>query len=213
MDISESKLREFENTLKEIRDTVLSDAAFFADKKFRKATMLLSFAFSAIIAIFCALGYAISTNLPGSPLPTALIWTAFAVLVVGATVKLKIFSGLMRQRNKTIFTLLRAIYGKSPRSVLVGAIAAVAVVSVFLVSRSRGALAVSFAAIFLSFGVFVLSTRIRLPEFLTLGWFLLASGLASLFFIEGAPWLWGGIVWAGSLFALGIAGFALTRSK
>jgi len=213
MDIPESKLQEFENTLKEIRDTVLSDFSLFADLAFRRATRLLAFGFGAAIALFCAFGYFAHRQGPGSPLPSAMIWIAVAVVTIGGCVKIVTFSRIMRQKNKTIFNLLRIIYGKSPVSLLVAVVAAIAASMVFLISRGEGVLAVSFSAIFIAFGVFALSARIRLPEFTTLGWFLFAGELLSLFIIESSPWIWGGILWAGAFFTLGIASLLYTGKK
>ncbi len=213
MNISENKLREFETTLKEIRATVLSDSGLFADLAFRKATRILAFGFGAAIAVFCALGYFAHGQGAGSPLPSAMIWIAVAVVAVGACIKVVTFSRIMRQKNKTIFNLLKIIYGKSPVSLLVAVIAAIAVSTVFLISRGEGVFAVSFSAIFIAFGVFALIPRIRLPEFTTLGWFLFAGGLLSLFMIEDSPWIWGGMIWGGAFCALGIASLLCTRKK
>ncbi len=213
MNIPDNKLQEFETTLKEIRDTVLSDFSLFADLAFRKATRLLAFGFGTVIAIFCSLGFFINNSSPGSPLPSVMIWVAVLVVACGACIKLITFSRIMRQKNKTIFNLMRVIYGKSPVSLLIAVIVAIAGSMTFLISRGDGVFAVSFSAIFIAFGVFALNTRIRLPEFMSLGWFLFAGGLLSLFIIEKSPWLWGGLLWAGAFFTLGFASFLQTGRK
>ena len=213
MEITESKFREFERTLKEIRDTVLSDSSLFTDLAFRRATRLLAFGFGTAIAIFCVFGYFPHERGPESSLTSAMIWIAVAVVAIGACVKIITFSRIMRQKNKTIFNLLRIIYGKSPVSLLMAVVAAISASMVFLISHDEGVFAVSFSAIFIAFGVFALTPRIRLPEFATLGWFLFAGGLLSLFIIEDSPWLWGGILWSGAFFTLGIASLLYTRRK
>ena len=43
-------------------------------------------------------------------------------------------------------------------------------------------------------------------EYLATGWYALATGFASLFFIEAAPFIWTAIVWAGVFLVYGISG-------
>lgn len=213
MDIPESKLLEFESTLREIRDAVLSDTSLFADREFRRAVRILAFGFGVAIAAFCAIGQTVSSASPNSPLPSAMIWAAVAILAIGGVFKLITFSRIMRKKNKTIMNLMRIIYGKSPVSILAAVVIVTAASTVALISRGEGALALSFAAIFIAFGVFALNLRIRLSEFGALGWFLLVGGAASLFVIESAPWIWAGALWTGAFFTLGLASLAQPGAK
>lgn len=215
MNISDQKLKEFEAALREIREAANHEAGIFHDKDLRKTFIWLSLGFSIVIVAFCIAGHFLisESGTSGTSSAGIIFWTFAIMLAVGAAIKITLLSRIMGRKNKSIASLLRVIYGKGPASVIIAALLAVVVICVFLVTEGLGPLAVSMSAIFAAFAVFALDIRIQLPEFSALGWTLLALGLVSLFFIQGSPWLWGGIVWGGAFVSLGIAGIVASRAS
>lgn len=59
MNISDEKLHEFESTLAEIRDAILSDSRLFLDRDLRRVFTWLSLGFSIVIVGFCIAGNAL----------------------------------------------------------------------------------------------------------------------------------------------------------
>jgi hypothetical protein len=215
MDIPDEKLQEFESTLKEIRDAAISDSKLFSDRDFRRAIIWLSFGFSLVIAAFCVAGHTlVASRDPSAGNPSTLIFWAFIILLaIGGTIKITLISRIMARKNKTLASVLRIIYGKGPVTVLIAAIASIIVTSAFFISAGLGPLIISLSAVLISFGLFTLDMRIRLPEFRALAWSLLISGLLTLFFVQQSPWLWGGLVWGGSFFVLGVDGLIAMRAS
>ena len=69
-------------------------------------------------------------------------------------------------------------------------------------------LAIGFAFICGNYGAWL-----ERKEILIMGWYLLLAGLASLFFIESAPFLWSAILWAGTFFSYGVWGLAFMKPE
>lgn len=197
MDISEEKLREFESTLKEIRDAALSDAQIFSDRSFRKGMAWMSFAFGILIAAFCVAGALLFGTGAGTSLSASLMLWAFVLLfVAGGILKFVLVSRVTARQNKSLRSSLQVIYGRGPLAATLASFISVAVAAVFFISTGMGELVISLSAIFIAFCFFALDVRIRLPEFRIYGWALLVTGLGTLFFVQRAPWLCGAIVWA-----------------
>ncbi len=213
MDISDEKLREFESTLKEIRDAILSDSRLFLDRDLRRVFTWLSLGFSIVIAGFCIAGNAlIGGDEPAATYSTLMFWAFIVLLAIGGTIKVALISRVMARKNRTIASLFRIIYGKGPIGVIIAAAISIVATAAFFISEGLGSLTISLSAVLISFAIFSLDTRIRLPEFRVFGWSLLILGLATLFFIHDSPWLWGGLVWGGSFFVLGVAGLISMRA-
>ncbi|MEN6297079.1 MAG: hypothetical protein ABFC92_03925 [Rectinema sp.] len=215
MNISDQKLQEFESTLKEIRDAAISDSKLFSDHDFRRAITWLSFGFSIVITAFCVAGHALIGNGDAATTHAAILmfWIFIILLAIGGTIKITLISKIMARKNKTLFSVLRIVYGRGPLAVIIAAIVSIVVTSAFFMTAGPGSLAIPLSAMFISFGVFALDLRIRLPEFRALGWSLLILGSTALFFVQESPWLWGGLVWGGSFFALGVAGLFAMRAS
>lgn len=208
MDISKKKIEEFEETLREIRFAVNQEADLFRTPDMRKAITGLSYGFSAAIAGLCIAGARVQAASPAGS-GTAMVFVAAAFIlaaVAGGILKAVLFTRIMAKRNRSLSSLLKIIYGTSVVSVIAGALVSILVLSLFFLRQGSGILIIPFSAIFMAFAVFGLTARIRLPEFMVLGWAMLCLSLVSLFFIAGSPWLWSGIVWGGSFLALAIAG-------
>ncbi|MCI0482894.1 MAG: hypothetical protein L0213_15050, partial [Candidatus Dadabacteria bacterium] len=52
----------------------------------------------------------------------------------------------------------------------------------------------------------------RRAEYLVMGWFSLVVGIASLFFVESAPWLWAAFIYGGAFLGFGIVGLLTPAS-
>lgn len=208
MDIPKKKIEDFEETLREIRQAVNQEAELFRTPDMRRAITGLSYGFSAAIAGLCIAGAKIESSAEaGSRSVMVYVAAAFIlVIVAGGILKAVLFSRIMAKRNRSLSSLLKIIYGTSVVSVIAGALVSILVLALFFFKQGSGILVVPFSALFMAFAVFGLAARIRLPEFLVLGWAMLCLSLVAVFFIAYSPWLWSGIVWSGSFFALAAAG-------
>jgi hypothetical protein len=215
MNISEEKLREFESALREIRDAALSDSKLFSDHELRKTFCWLSLGFSFATAVFCIAGHTLTGRGGRAEAmhSTLIFWAFIILLTIAGTIKITLISRTMARKNRTIVSLFRTIYGKGPANVVVAAIISICAFSVFFISVGLGTLMISLSAVLISFGLFSLDTRLRLPEFRALAWSLLALGLMTLFLVQNSPWLWGGLTWGGSFFVLGVAGLISMRAS
>lgn len=215
MNISDEKLQEFESTLKEIRDAAVSDSKLFSDRDLRKTFTWLSLGFSAVIAVFCVAGHSLvgGSDEAVAMYSTLIFWTFIILLVIGGTIKITLISRVMARKNRTIVSLFRIIYGRGPITVIIAAVMSIFATSAFFISAGLGTLMISLSAVLISFGLFSLDMRVRLPEFRALAWSLLISGLITLFFVQQSPWLWGGLAWGGSFFVLGVAGLVSMRAS
>ena len=135
MDISEEKLREFESTLKEIRDAALSDAQIFSDRSFRKGMAWMSFAFGILIAAFCVAGALLFGTGAGTSLSASLMLWAFVLLfVAGGILKFVLVSRVTARQNKSLRSSLQVIYGRGPLAATLASFISVAVAAVFFIS-------------------------------------------------------------------------------
>ncbi len=207
MDLSQKKIEEFEETLREIKNAVTQESELFRTPDIRKTMCGLSYGFSISIAALCIAGARIRSSSGASQNAMAFLIGAFVLMIIaGGILKLALFSRIMAKRNRTLSSLLKIVYGSSAISVIAGACISTLGSAFFFFQQGSGTLLVPFSALFMSFVVFSLAARIRLPEFLVLGWAMLILGFLALFFIGQHPWLWSAIVWSGSFLALAVAG-------
>jgi hypothetical protein len=137
------------------------------------------------------------------------------VLVIGSVTKWIIINRRAAQvkDGANYFTVIEAIYGSNLFGISVPFILCAAATSLYFARSGHPWLIVSFIAVF--FGPFcnMISMLIDRREYMFTGWYLIATGLASLFFIEATPFIWLAIVWAGTFLVFGAAGLAAGRSE
>jgi len=107
------------------------------------------------------------------------------------------------ERGATTMSVLRSMYGKPFFHANMPAVLCMVVIPLFAIWTGHPWYAVSAAGLFLGFAANALASIVRGPEYVAMGWFALLSSLASLFFIEGAPFLWTAAIWGGSFLLYG----------
>jgi len=174
---------------------------------------LMSVPLGALILAFCLIShffvrsYGSFQDIP-SAWKTAL-WIALVLIVVGSAVLKWIVVNRRAaaiEKGANFLTATKAIYGSSWANVNLPATICIFVLSAFAIYVGRAWYIVSINAIFLGLIGHSMGRAFERKELSVIGWYALASGLASLFFIESSPFIWAAIVWAGIFFAYGAAG-------
>lgn len=117
------------------------------------------------------------------------------------------------EEGANYLTVLRAVYGGSWLHLNVPAILCMLFSIVTAILSGHPWYAVPCVAVFVAFPFNSLGLMAQRPEYLAMGWYSLASGLTSLFFIEAMPFAWSGIVWGGGFLVFGIVGLATQRRR
>jgi hypothetical protein len=110
------------------------------------------------------------------------------------------------------FTVVEAVYGGSWFSISAPLVMSMLVVSLYFALSGHPWLIVSITAIFLGPYSNIMAKLLDKREYLFFGWYLILTGLPSLFFVETAPFVWLAVVWAGTLLVFGAAGLAAGRA-
>jgi hypothetical protein len=116
------------------------------------------------------------------------------------------------KEGANFFTVVEAIYGGSWFSISAPLVVSMLVVSLYFALSGHPWLIVSITAIFLGPYSNIVAKLMDRREYLVFGWYLILTGLPSLFFIESAPFLWLAIVWAGTFLVFGAAGLAADKA-
>lgn len=110
-------------------------------------------------------------------------------------------------------SVVKAAYGGALLHVNVPALVAMAVVSAYAALSGHPWLILPATAVFFSFVCNVLGALVGQKEYFLTGWYGLLSGLASLFFVEGAPYLWVAVVYGGIFLVFGAASLVSRRRR
>jgi hypothetical protein len=180
---------------------------------------ILSFPYGVVILAyflglhFIALGSGSYPALPVAWKNAAWIVLA-ALMLLGLIAKMAIVNRAASEIEKgaNFITATKAIYGfwfLASVPILIS----LAVVSVFVVSIDRAWYVEPILAIGLGIFCcnFVVATERK--ELFAIGWYMIATGLAALFFIEAAPYLWSAVIWAGAFFSYGTAGLVFIKPE
>lgn len=149
---------------------------------------------------------------PGLPQWWALLsWLLLALFfAAGAVIKWLIIDRRAREVEKGagFGTALRALYcgewGQLNLPIALGMLVGAA----FAVWIGHPWYIVGETAFFLGLACASIVLAVDAREYLATGWYATLSSLASLFFVERAPFLWLAIVWAGIFLVYGISGLA-----
>lgn len=109
-------------------------------------------------------------------------------------------------------SVVKAAYGGALLHVNVPALVAMAVVSAYAACSGHPWLILPATAVFFALVCNVLGALVGQKEYFLTGWYALVSGLASLFFVEEAPFLWVAVVYGGIFLVFG-AGSLVSRRR
>jgi hypothetical protein len=163
---------------------------------------------------FIALGYGSSQTLPEEW--KSIAWIALAALMlIGLIAKLLIVNRNASEieEGANLITATKAMYAGPWFLIMIPLALAMAVLSIFAVSVGHSwyvetALAMGLGLLCFNYGV-----ATDRKELFVIGWYMIAAGLASVFFIESAPFLWSAVIWSGAFLAYGAAGLAFIKAE
>jgi hypothetical protein len=104
----------------------------------------------------------------------------------------------------TFITVVKVLYGGLVSNIYAPAFLCMAVASVFAVTLGHPWYIVPAVAVFYGFIANGAGIFIQRPEFFASGWYAVATGLASVFLVEHAPFLWVMVVDGGMCLVFGV---------
>jgi hypothetical protein len=146
---------------------------------------------------------------------TAFLVAAGLVFLAGGGIKWILFNRRagMIDRNANYLTVIRAFFAASWFHVNIPAYICAVAGPVFAISVGHPWYSVPACAAFLAILFNNVGVSIQRRDYLIAGWYALASGLASLAFIERAPFVWTAVVVGGFCLAFGLGGFLVRESE
>ncbi len=181
---------------------------------------VLSIVFGLVILLYClglhilALGAGSPARIPDEWKLAAWVGMA-AIIAFGMVAKFIIVNRKAREveDGATILSATKAVYDSFWVQVNAPVFLFMIIASIFVVSINHAWFVESILAIGFSFLCVNFGSRADHKELLAIGWYLLLSGLGSLFFIESAPFLWSAVVWSGSFLSYGVFGLMFIKGE
>jgi hypothetical protein len=174
---------------------------------------LLSIPLGGLILVFCLVSHFLVRSYGSfQAVPSAwktASWIAFAAFLAASSVfKWLIIAKRAAQIEKgaTFMTAVKAMYGSSWVNLSLPVTICLIALAAFAIFAGKPWYIVPAAAVCLALICNSIGQAVERREYIWTGWYSLASGLASLFFIETAPFLWTAVVWAGIFFVYAAAG-------
>jgi hypothetical protein len=206
--------------IKELKHSVRKANPFLREIMGLKAYSILSIPLGIILLADCLITHFLirsSGSFESIPRTWKIVTlTLFAlILVIGFAAKWIVIDRRAAQLKDgaNFFTVIEAMYGGQWFSLSVPLMLCMFVSSIFAVLSGHPWLIASFTAIFLGPFSNIVAELFDRSEYLWMGWYLTLSGLASLFFMESAPYIWLAIVWAGTFLVFGLAGLAASKPE
>ena len=134
-------------------------------------------------------------------------WSALLLLGAAGIVMKPLLLGRRAaevDRRATFLTVMKALYGGLVSNIYIPAFVCMAVASAFAVTLGHPWFVVPAVAVFYGFYANGAGLFIQRPEFFASGWYAIAAGLLSLFFLERAPFVWTMVVYGGLCLVFGI---------
>jgi hypothetical protein len=205
--------------IQELKRSVRKANPFLRDIMAIRAYALLSIPLGILLLADCIFTHFLvraSGSFDAIPLAWKIVSIAFFALImlvgsVGKWIAVARRAAELKDGGN-FFTVIGAMYGGHWFSLSVPLILCMAATSVYFASSGHPWLIVSFFAIFLGPFCNTVAKLLDREEYLYTGWYLILSGLASIFFMESAPFAWLAVVWAGTFLVFGVAGLAAGRA-
>jgi hypothetical protein len=152
-------------------------------------------------------------------LPTwwfTLSWICLALfLVVSSVAKWIIVNrrAAQTEAGATFWTAIKAMYGGGWVSLYLPITICIFVLPAFLIWAGHPWYLVPTLAICLGLACGTIVMTVEAKEYIVTGWYALATGLGSLFFVEASPFICTAVVWAGTFLVFGVAGLAGKKGR
>jgi hypothetical protein len=214
--MNQSELESLLADVEELKKAVRRNNPFLRQVVAGRFFAVLSIPFGLFVVAFCTGTQILVTRLGSfSAVPAA--WKIAAGIflalffAVGSSLK---WSFLARQARKVeeganFWTVIRSIYGGTWLHLNLPAILCALLVPVLAILAGHPWYIVPGVAIFLVFPCNSMGLAVQRPEYLAAGWYMLISGLVSLFFMESMPFIWAEVIWGGYLLVFGVLGLAV----
>lgn len=204
--------------IQELKQSVRKANPFLRDIFGIKDYAIMSFPLGLVLLADCVLAHILSLrwgSLWAAPQPWPMIvlgsFTLFVIAGSAAKWIAVIRRARLAKRGATVFTVVDAMFGGIWFGFSVPVFLCTVVCSVFVAWSGHPWLIPSVLAIFMGSFCVSISKLLDREEYGYTGWYLIITGLASLFFAEAAPYLWIAAVWAGTFFVFGVAGLRAFR--
>jgi hypothetical protein len=205
--------------IEELKRSVRKANPFLREIMAIKAYAILSFPLGILLLANCLLThFLIGASGSFESIPSGwktVIIVVFAIIVTVGFISKWIVLGrrAAQVRNgANFFTVVEAIYGGHWSHVSLPLVLCMSGTSFFFARSGHPWLIASFVPLFLGSFCNMAAKLLDRREYLYTGWYLILSGLVSLFFIESSPFVWFAVVWAGTFIVFGAAGLAAGRS-
>jgi hypothetical protein len=134
-------------------------------------------------------------------------WLALALLGAAAAVSKPLILGRRAAEvdtRATFITVVKLLYGGMVSNIYVPAFLCMAAASIFAVTIGHPWYIVPAVAVFYAFAANGVGLFVQRPEYFASGWYALAAGIASVFFLERAPFIWTAVVAGGMCLIFGM---------
>lgn len=137
-------------------------------------------------------------------------WSALVLLgAVGIVTKPLILGRRAAEvdTRATFITVIKVLYGGLVSNIYAPAFLCMVAASVFAVTTGHPWYIVPAVAVFYAFAANGVGLSVHRPEFFASGWYALAAGILSVFFLEAAPFIWTAVVAGGMCLVFGAVSF------
>jgi hypothetical protein len=138
-------------------------------------------------------------------------WVALALFLgVGAIAKWRIIGrrAAETEQGATFFTAVRAMYGGAWANMNLPILVCIVAIAAFAILVGHPWYIIPAFGVFMGLACNAIAVSVEAREYLFTGWYSLTAGLLSLFFIEGAPFIWTAVVIGGLFLVYGFSGIA-----
>ncbi|MGD0725324.1 MAG: hypothetical protein ABSB63_07145 [Spirochaetia bacterium] len=134
-------------------------------------------------------------------------WSALVLLGAAAVVSKPLIIGRRAAEvdtRATFITVIKVLYGGLVSNIYAPAFLCMVAASAFAVTIGHPWYIVPAIAVFYTFAANGVGLFVQRPEYFASGWYALAAGIASVFFLERAPFIWTAVVAGGMCLIFGM---------
>jgi hypothetical protein len=200
--------------VEELRRAVRRNSPFLREVMSSRLFAAYAVAFGAAVSVLC-LASQLLVGRYGSfaAIPQGWkigFWSALALLGAAGIISKPLVLGRRASQvdtRATYITVIKVLYGGVVSHIYAPAFLCMAAASVFAVTIGHPWYIVPAVAVFYTFAANGVGLFVHRPEFFASGWYALAAGVISVFFLEKAPFIWTAVVGGGMCLVFGIVSF------
>jgi hypothetical protein len=206
----DSLLRDVED----FRRAVRRNSPFLREVTSSRLFAAYALVFGLAVTVFCLLSQLLVGwygSFPAIPPGWKIgFWSALVLLGAAGIVTKPLILGRRAAEvdtRATFITVVKVLYGGLVSNIYAPAFLCMAAVSVFAATLGHPWYIVPAVGVFYGFSANGAGLFIQRPEYFASGWYAIAAGLTSVFFLERAPFLWTMIVYGGMCLVFGAVSF------